>query len=128
MCFTLIFPIPPLFFMNTHNVLLCDRIKANIQECFELITFHLSNCCIFRVKTMWNNSKIDRGNTTNGLYITENIFKKSYQFLECALAYLLKRRYAPVNINKHQYLRTQILGTYARKKLRDSGLFLNRGG
>ena len=35
-------------------------LRQTFQECFEFITFHYSNCCILRVKTMRNNSETDK--------------------------------------------------------------------
>ena len=53
------------------------------QECFEFITFHFSNCCIYRVKTMRNNNETDRNKSAQYkvkprrykwlLIITENL-------------------------------------------------------
>ena len=54
-----VFPPVLLCFSWICNVL-WDHLRETFQECFEFITFHYSNCCIFRVKTVRNNSEIDR--------------------------------------------------------------------
>ena len=56
-----------MYFLQSSSVfheycyVLWDHLRQTFQECFEFITFHYSNCCIiFRVKTVRNNSEIDR--------------------------------------------------------------------
>ena len=87
--------------MNTQ----CIVGSPECQQCFEFITFHYSNCCILRVKTMRNNRETDKNKSGRYkvkswhkwlLLITENLLlKKSYQFLRYACAHLCTGRYAP---------------------------------
>ena len=62
-------------FSWTRNVL-WDRLKAKfIQECFEFITFHYSNCCVLRVL---NSRETDRKKSTKSSHVdTQKTFKKN---------------------------------------------------
>ena len=50
---------------------LWDRLKANISRMFRFITFYCSNCRIFRVKTMRNNSET----------VEKNLYSRHYKWL-----------------------------------------------
>ena len=60
--------------------------RQTFQECFEFISFHFSNCCIYRVKTIRNNNETDKNKSAQYkvkprrykwlLIMTENLFKK----------------------------------------------------
>ena len=84
--------VPPvlLCFSRICNVL-WDHLRQTFQECFEFVTFHYSNCCIFRVKTVRNNSERDRNKSAQHkvksryykwlLLITKNLKKNPTNFL-----------------------------------------------
>ena len=69
---------------------LWDRLKEKIQERFENITFHYSNCCILGVKTMLNSRETDRKKSAQCkvksrhykwlVLITENLLKNLTNF------------------------------------------------
>ena len=76
------------FFSDFHEYTIFCGIawRQAFQECFEFFTFHYSNCCILRVKTMLNNSETDSDKSGQYqvnlwhykwlLYITENLLEK----------------------------------------------------
>ena len=102
------FPQPPSVFLQYE---MCCGIagKQTFQDCFKFITFHYSNCSFIHVKRCGKTARqtgtlfcTKKGRvTTLQMAFTYNKkpFKKPYQFLKDARAYLRKRTYAtPLNL------------------------------
>ena len=75
---------------------------------FKFITFHYSNCCIFRVKTIRNNNEIDRNKTAR-----YKVTPRQVTPLQMASTYDRKSfRKTPTDISSTR-LRICVPGSYA---------------
>ena len=108
------FPPGPLRFSWKCSVL-WDRLKANISRMFQIYHSPLLKLLVFfffSVKMMRNNGETSTERNKSAQYkvksrhykwlflITENLFKKSFQFPKHSRAYLRKGRYAPAESKK----------------------------
>ena len=89
-----------LFFFYGYEKYCGTAWRQTFQECFEFITFHYSNCCILRVKSMRNNMETDRSKSAQYkvksqrykwlLLITEIFLKNPTNFLSAHVRICVK--------------------------------------